>query len=148
MDKTPHKKWHLSRVFRISCLTFFARNSLEEQKKHHWVDDKIIPENYHNNYYNEVTCFALRRPCRLVKPFRETSGELSKWWEMEVRNDKISFIAVRILHLPADRYWQMVDLVVTENDFDRIGGSRRVDGQRSHFIDNRPGGEAMTDAHS
>jgi len=38
--------------------------------------------------------------------------------------------------------------VVTENDFDRIVGGRRADGQRSHFIDGRSGGDAMTDAHS
>lgn len=30
---------------------------------------------------------------------------------MEVRNDEISFIAARKLHLPAGRYWQMADLV-------------------------------------
>jgi len=38
--------------------------------------------------------------------------------------------------------------VVTENDFDRIGGGIQADWQRSHFIDGRAGGDSMTDAHS
>lgn len=72
-------------MFRISCLTLFARNSLEKQKKHHWVDDKIIPANYHNNYYNEDTCFVLRRPCRLLNRLEKRRASCSnggKWkWE-------------------------------------------------------------------